>query len=230
MFLGEAIQLPLLPGFTKAQMFAARHPSAGCIGSYAQRVSSTGRRLGVWRAGPTTREQFRRARDAGTLYLVHSSMLVRRELLLRVGGYPEDFVIGEDMALYNLRLAPLTEMLVDPVCLETHELNPNSITRRVPRPRVDNDAIVRLNVQRRRHGEPELSHAEATAFLLAASPWARWGQRRQQRSDRMRLLGHSQLGAGSPRGLLTVACAFVLAPVTSLRRYRRMLLRRRAAS
>ena len=199
--------------------FAAAHPSAGCVGAYAWTESSTGRPLGMWRGGPTTVEEFRRARDAGEfIYMIHSTWLVRRELLERVGGYPEDHLLGEDLALLTVRLPAVTDILVDPQPLVYREINPNGLTRRGERPRIGAGEVVMLNVRRRAAGLPELSYAEASAQLLAeAGWWGRWRYYRHEHGLRLMRLGNAELAVGALRGLVPLVASAILCPEWSPR-------------
>ena len=194
--------------------FAAAHPSAGCIGAWAWTVSAAGRELDMWRSGPQTVEEFRRARDAGEfIYFIHSTWLMRRDLLERVGGYPEDHLLGEDLALLTVRLAPVTDLLVDPQPLVYREINPNSLTRRGSRPVVGAGEVVMLNVHRRQQGLPELSYAEASAQLLTEAGW--WGRLRYYRHEhglRLMRLGNAELADGRLGGLFPLLGSAILCP------------------
>lgn len=202
--------------------FAAAHPSAGCIGAFAHHQLESGVSLGIRHGGPQTLEAFARQKAAGVLSFPHSSVLARRDLLLQVGGYPEDYTLSEDTALYNLRLAPVTDILVVPEPLVTTVVHSGSITHRISHPLVSYDEIIRLNVSRRNRGESELSPAEATALLLAGdSRWARFRRWRFARSGALRTRGQAQLGSGSPRGLLPLVGAWFLDPGQTFHVYAR---------
>jgi len=205
--------------FERQLAFAAAHPSAGCIGAWAWTVSAAGRPLDMWRSGPQTVEEFRRARDAGEfIYFIHSTWLMRRDLLEQVGGYPEDHLLGEDLALLTVRLAPVTDCIVDPQPLVYRELHANSLTRRGARPRVGAGEVVMLNVHRRQQGLPELSFAEATKQLLAEAGW--WGRLRYYRHEhglRLMRLGNAELADGHLSGLFPLLSSAVICPEWSPR-------------
>ncbi len=194
--------------------FAGAHPTAGLVGSYASRVSAAGRPLGIRRGGPETIEEYRRARDAGeVIYIIHSSWLVRRDLMEQVGGYPEDHLLGEDLALMTVRLAPVTDMIVDPQPLVYREINPNSLTHRAPRPVVGATEVVMLNLRRRSQGLPELSYADASAELLAqVSWWGRWRYYRHEHGLRLLRLGNANLADGHLRGVVPLIGAAAFCP------------------
>ena len=204
--------------------FARAHPEAGCVGSYARRVTPAGVDWGLIPAGPTTPEIFERQRDYGAIRVVHSSLMVRRDLALQSGGYPELYELSEDIAFFNLRIAPLTQILVDPTPLVTNEVNRDSITHRVAQPAVSYDEIIRLNARRRIEGKFELDPVDATRLILAGtSRWSRWTRERRRRSFQLRLRAHALLAARSPLGIFPLIGSWILTPIANIETYRRKL-------
>ncbi len=205
--------------------FAAAHPSVGLIGSHARRVASNGRAWGTWAPGPQTIEAFRGKRDAGELvYFVHSSVLVRRELMVAVGGYPEDYPTGEDTALYNLRLAQHTDMLTLPEPLVSHEMSPNSVSRRLYRGLVTDLEVIKLNLRRQAEGLPLLGWQDSVDSVIASLSMAeRLLARRRVLSTAWQLKGMAQLAGGSPSGVARVGAAWLLAPELAVRNGQRIL-------
>src|SRR5690606_20691646 len=74
------------------------HPSVGVLGTHANRVSPEGQPLGATRMGPTTLELFRKRRTLRPTYIINGTVMMRRDLFLEAGGYPEDYRVGEDLA------------------------------------------------------------------------------------------------------------------------------------
>jgi len=194
--------------------FAQAHPTAGLVATQAWRIASNGRAWGTWAPGPDTIEAFRAKRDSGSLiYFVHSSVMVRRSLMLAVGGYPEDYPTGEDTALYNLRLASQTDMVTLPEPLVSHEMNPDSTSRRLLRGMVTDIEVVKLNRQRQLDGLPILGWRDfvetitvslsTTQCLLAC---------RRVFSLAWQLKGTAQLAGGHLSGVVRVAATWLLAP------------------
>lgn len=205
--------------------FAQAHPTAGLVASHAQRVATTGRMWGTWSPGPQTIEAYRRTRDTGgVLYFVHSSVMVRRDLLLAVGGYPEDYPTGEDTALYTLRLAPHTDMLTLPEVLVFHEMDPDSVSRRLLRGMVTDMEVVRFNRRRQLEGLPTLGWYESVETIIASfSRGQRWLARRRVLATAWHLKGTAQIAEGSPLGAIRIAGASILAPEIAFSNARRLL-------
>jgi len=204
--------------------FADAHSTAGLIATHARRVASNGRSWGTWAPGPHTIEAFRAKRDAGeVIYFVHSSVLVRRALLLAVGGYPKDYPTGEDTALYNLRLAALTDMLVLPEALVSHEMDPNSTSRRLLRGMVTDIEVIQLNRRRQLEGLPLLAWRDSVAEVVASlSMKQRLLARRRVLSTAWQLKGMAQLATASPLGVARIAAAWLLAPELAVRNWGRI--------
>lgn len=212
--------------------FARAHPTAGLVATHAQRVATTGRTWGTWSPGPQTVEAYRRTRDTGgVLYFVHSSVMVRRDLAVAAGGYPEDYPTGEDTAFYTLRLAPHTDMLTLPEALVFHEMDPDSISRRLLRGMVTDMEVVRFNRQRQLQGLPALGWHDSIETIVASfSLRQRLLAHRRVLATAWHLKGTAQLAEGSLLGAIRIAGASILAPEIVIRNGRRLLrsARRRA--
>jgi len=198
--------------------FSGLHPEVGCTGGAATRISTRGQPWGTWRPGPRSVDAFRAMRTAGSLiYFVHSTIMVRRGLMLKAGGYPEDYPTGEDTAFYNLRLSPLTDMVALPDTLAWHEMNPYSLSRREARREVGDLEVIRLNLARRRAGMMELSWEQSVRSIVSARSWrARFVARRTAAARSWRLKGAALLAAGSPDGAIWLFGAAIVAPDTFL--------------
>jgi len=194
--------------------FSRRHPEVGCIGGAATRISTSGHTWGTWSPGPRSIDQYRSMRANGSLiYFVHSTVLVRRAVMLQAGGYPEDYPTGEDTAFYNLRLAPLTDMLALPETLAWHEMNPYSLSRREASREVGDLEVIRLNLARRQAGMTELGWEESVRSIVSDhSPWQRLLARRKAVARSWQLKGAALLAAGSPVGVVWLFGLSLIAP------------------
>lgn len=91
------------------------------VGGQAVRIDAENRRLNATRL-PCEFETIR-ARMLLQNCFVHSAVAFRREAALAAGGYPADFVVSQDFALFSafLRAGHRLENLHEPVCLlRTH--------------------------------------------------------------------------------------------------------------
>jgi glycosyltransferase involved in cell wall biosynthesis len=104
----DADDVSLSERFDRQVAFLDGHPSVAAVGSSADILNGRGARVGVLTAatGPEA------VRD-GLLTLrttpVHGSVLMRREAVLAMGGYREDFPVGQDYDLW-LRLSAAFDM------------------------------------------------------------------------------------------------------------------------
>jgi hypothetical protein len=97
-----------LPGRLAAQFqYLEQHPQVGVLGTQAWRIDEQDRRLRRVRVPVGTRRV--RAALEVSAPLVHPTVMLRRDLVLAVGGYRPLFDTAEDYDLW-LRLADLTEI------------------------------------------------------------------------------------------------------------------------
>jgi glycosyltransferase involved in cell wall biosynthesis len=92
------------------------HPEVGVLGTAARELDEAGREVRVLRP-PTDDAALRRALIRANPF-VHSSMMMRRALLVQAGGYDESLAVAQDYELWMrlavvTRLANLEEVLVD---------------------------------------------------------------------------------------------------------------------
>jgi glycosyltransferase involved in cell wall biosynthesis len=87
--------------------FLTTHPEVGVLGTAAREVDETGAQVRVVRP-PSEDAAIRRVLIRRNPML-HSTVVMRRALLERVGGYDESFAVAQDYDLW-LRLAPLTRL------------------------------------------------------------------------------------------------------------------------
>lgn len=105
--------------------YLASHPDIGLLGSAARVVDASGREAGEIRP-PEGDAALRRALIRRNPF-VHSSIVARRLLVVRAGGYDPAFPVAQDYDLW-LRLAPLTRLGNLPEPLVTRRLVPGRVT------------------------------------------------------------------------------------------------------
>ena len=131
--------------------------------------------------------------------------------------------MGEDLALLNLRLAPLTDVLVIDEPLVFRRVHRGQISRQRADKIVEAEDVVAINVRRMAAGEPVLSYAATVRRLEADTIWQRLNRRRR----RTRFLWEQRAVAELPEGLrvrggLLLLCATALSPRWSVDHLRRM--------
>lgn len=108
---------------------ASRRPEVVVWAAWADTVDVAGRVIGQVTSGPATDEEFRRAHAAGFVEILHPTVLARREVLLRVGGYDTRFHIGEDVELWD-RVGDHGLILTHPERLIRFRVHPESESTR----------------------------------------------------------------------------------------------------
>ena len=91
------------PTRLEKQLAAARANRRVVVwGAFAYHVDVKGRVIGFSETGPTTEEQFHRQRAAGLIpQVLHPTALLRRAVVLRVGGYDARFDTCEELELFD---------------------------------------------------------------------------------------------------------------------------------
>jgi len=111
----DADDLALPERLARQRAFLAAHPEVGLLGTAAREVDAEGRAVRVLRA-PADDPALRRALIRANPF-VHSTVMLRRAALDRVGGYDERLPVAQDYDLWMRvagvsRLASLEEVLV----------------------------------------------------------------------------------------------------------------------
>jgi len=197
---------------------ADEHPSAGVIASYATRVSSAGQALGLLQMGPTSLEEFKKARTDRPFYVINGTAMMRRDLFLKVGGYPVDYRVGEDLALFNLRMASQCDVLVLPEPLVFVEMHQGSLSRKYANEIVESDDIVQFNLARIRRGESVLSYGESLEQLNKLSQIHTMARKRRQLRHAWFSRGIALASSYSPSGLGWLFLALTIAPLWTAQR------------
>ncbi len=208
-----------LPTRLERQVTAlGKQPSVGVIAAHVNRVGADGTVRGIVRMGPTSLEAFRTRRKDRPVYVINGTAMIRRDLFLESGGYPEDYHVGEDLALFSLRLAPRAEILVIPeplVCIEIYE---DSLSRRYAAEIVEADDIVRLNLTRIGEGLPELDYKTALGHLQRQPRLFALEARRRQLRHAWFAQAAARFSSGSPSGFPPMFLAAAIAPWWTARR------------
>jgi glycosyltransferase involved in cell wall biosynthesis len=151
----------MLPHRLERQLwFIDRHPEAAVVCSNCYFIDATGRRIGQSSCVVDVERGRRERRPGLFLEITHSTVLMRKDALLAVGGYPEDLFYGDDRNLWGrfvtngYTIKCQNEFLVD------FRLHGSSLTMSRAAQQHDICAWNDFNVIRRLDGEPELSREE----------------------------------------------------------------------
>jgi hypothetical protein len=115
--------------FAKQVAFLEAHPDHGVVGSWTADIDENGEPYSIEGADhPTSHEDFLAAISNGPL-LCHPSVIMRRDLVLAVGGYHAAFKHCEDFDLW-LRLAGVTKLCSLPERLVRYRHWSNQVSNR----------------------------------------------------------------------------------------------------
>ncbi len=126
--------------------YLAAHPEVGLLGTAAREVDVDGRERRVVRP-PQDDRALRRMLIRRNPF-VHSSVVARRALVERAGGYDPAFAVAQDYDLW-LRLAPLTRLANLPDVLVTRRLLPQRVSASRESERLRAEARARWRAVRR---------------------------------------------------------------------------------
>lgn len=146
---------------------------------------------------PTTHEDFLREIETRRVLLCHSSVMYRRDTVLKAGGYHAAFRHCEDLDLW-LRLATLTRLGNIPERLIRYRRYSGQVSNRHATDQQIGAAVARIAYEERKNGRPD-----PTAGLTALPPvdeldrlFGRQGISRQVREYVLADLRYSRAGMG----------------------------------
>ena len=204
--------------------FLAGNPDVAVLGSYGWHIGPTGRRTGVFAAGPRSREELiaLRARNE-VIFLLAPSAIMDLEVIRALGGFREDYRSANDVELWT-RVADAHVVLALPellVCYRVHE-DATSIRRFFEQQELL--LLIARNAGLRRAGRPEVDVAELRRELHAEPLVRRVARQRDVRCRYWYRQAGTRLAAGDPRGVIWLAAATAIAPEIVLGRLRRQVV------
>jgi glycosyltransferase involved in cell wall biosynthesis len=143
----DADDLALPERLARQRAFLEAHPGVGLLGTGAREVDPAGRQVAVVRP-PTDDAAIRRALIRANPF-VHSSVMMRRTVLDRVGGYDPALPVAQDYDLW-MRMARVTDMANLPEALVIRRLAPGRVSALRDDERLRAEARVRWRAVRSR--------------------------------------------------------------------------------
>ena len=165
-----------LPDKIEAQLeFVRREPDAAIVSTYGWRMGERGKILSAFDVGPASREVFqeRRTKDK-VIYLLASSVMARRDVLLRLGGF-RHMRAAQDVEMWT-RVADDHLILTLPLRLVKYRVHGSSTSTGKLFEQLENTELLKWNTRRRRGGEPEAS-LQVYRAVQAGRPWPRRARR-----------------------------------------------------
>jgi glycosyltransferase involved in cell wall biosynthesis len=163
----DADDVALPERLERQRAFLAAHPEVGVLGTGAREVDAAGSTVRVVRP-PVEDAAIRRALIRANP-MVHSSVMLRRELLLEVGGYDESLPVAQDYDLW-MRLARITRLANLPEALVVRRLLPARVSAEREEERLRAEARVRWRAVRGGAYPPWCAAYAARPLLALALP------------------------------------------------------------
>jgi glycosyltransferase involved in cell wall biosynthesis len=129
----------------RQRAFLDAHPDVGLVGTGAREVDPDGREVGIVRP-PEDDAAIRRALIRANPF-VHSSVMMRRSVVERVGGYDDALPVAQDYDLW-MRMSRVTRLANLPAPLVVRRLVPGRVSAARDTERLSTEARVRWRAVR----------------------------------------------------------------------------------
>ena len=136
----DADDLALPARIERQRSFLAAHPEVGLIGTGAREVRADGSEVAIV-SPPSDDEAIRRSLIRRNPF-VHSSVMMRRELVEQLGGYDESLAVAQDYDLW-MRMSRVTRLANLPAPLVVRRLLPGRVSAARDAERLRTEARVR---------------------------------------------------------------------------------------
>jgi len=135
----------------------AENPEVKAVAHALRYLDKQGKKLSYIATYPTTKAQMQAIKQTGeSPWVFPSSVVVDRAILVKEGGFAEDWLVGEDTELFT-KIAQKYGLLAATEPLGNYRIRANSLTDKYwLKKRIASDCI-KENQRRRLGGEPELS-------------------------------------------------------------------------
>lgn len=149
-----------LPERLQQQLVYMQHNNGvGLLGSWAERIDTEGRSIGS--LTPPTDERVLSALLQRINPMIHSTVMMRRELVRRLGGYRDAFRGAEDYDLW-LRISEVAGVANLPERLIQYRWHSDNVTNQQGMRQAFSARLARLSTRLRRSGKPDPALALTT--------------------------------------------------------------------
>ena len=170
----DADDIALPHRFERQLAAATAAPDIAGWSSWARIVDADDREIGTFTTGPTTVAEFWAVHGGGRpLELLHPAMLVRRQVLIDVGGYDDRLPMGEDVELWDRVAEAGHVLLAIPEPLLRYRVTSGSLSTRRLGDGARAERFIAARHRARERGRP-LDWEEFLADEADRSPLRRW--------------------------------------------------------
>ncbi|TAD88574.1 MAG: glycosyltransferase family 2 protein, partial [Oscillatoriales cyanobacterium] len=202
----------------------AEHSEVKAVAHALRYLDKSGNKLSYIPTYPTTKAEMQGIKLTGdSPWVFPSSVVIEREILLKEGGFAEDWLVGEDTELFT-RISHKYGLLATKQPLGNYRIRGNSLTdKHWLKKRIASDCI-KENQRRRLRGEPELSLSNYEQLCFQNLPvWQKLNKFREFLAlHYMRKLGQSWLNREFLQTLVYGIVTTVLNPQASLNKLKWM--------
>ncbi|MDQ2097672.1 MAG: glycosyltransferase family A protein [Tychonema bourrellyi B0820] len=202
----------------------AENPEVKAVAHALRYLDKSGNKLSYIATYPTTKAQMQAIKVTGeSPWVFPSSVVVDRAILVKEGGFAEDWLVGEDTELFT-KIAQKHGLLAATQPLGNYRIRENSLTdKHWLKKRIAADCV-KENQRRRLQGEPELSLNEYEHLCFQDLPlWKRLNKFRKFLAlHYMRKVGQSWLNREFLPTLVYGIVTTVLNPQASLNKLKWM--------
>lgn len=202
----------------------ADNPEVKAVAHALRYLDKHGKKLSYIATYPTTKAQMQAIKQTGeSPWVFPSSVVVDRAILVKEGGFAEDWLVGEDTELFT-RIAQKYGLLAATEPLGNYRIRANSLTDQYwLKKRIASDCV-KENQRRRLRGEPELSLNEYEQVCFNNLPLLkRLNKLREVLSQHyMRKVGQSWLNREFLPTIVYGIATIVLNPQATLNKFKWM--------
>lgn len=124
----DADDVSLPKRFEKQMAAAAARPDVIVWGAYIHHISSSGSVLSISTFGPATPQAFEERRKSNEpVQVIHPTAVMRKDMILKAGGYKKEFEAAEDVELFD-RMGDFGLIQAVPEPLLLYRVHPHSIS------------------------------------------------------------------------------------------------------
>jgi len=146
------------------------HPELGGCGSFYHLIDEHGRKLGDGQCPLTSVEAIERhLRNEGQLIYPNPTLMLRRSIMVSLGGYRAEYFPCEDVDLSVRMWEAKQPIIVLPNYLLNFRMHPSSVSSSSAVRQFHTNALIFRNLHARRRGKPVMPIEQYFAELAAAS-------------------------------------------------------------
>jgi len=216
----DADDIALPSRFERQLEFLRGNPDVGCTSCLAWYINAQGQTVGKTFHDLATREDFERyMREQLAIGILHPGAMISRELLVKVGGYREEFKLANDIDLWGRLAETGTIILVQQEYLMKFRVHGGSLTSQSFTNARLKCQWARDCMRARRSGQPEPAWDDYVAERRNAPLWKRVNRWRKTNARQLYQQSAQDLvSRRAARACVEIVAATLLQPTYTLPR------------